>query len=185
MKTRLIKTPLKELFLVEIDPHIDERGFVFEPWHKLDFKEAGLNVDFVQEVHSRSKANIIRGIHYHTEKSPIAKLIRCIVGSVFMVAVDLRKNSESYGKWHGIELSAENKKQLYLPVGFGVGFAVLSESAEILYKFTHYYDPSSDRAIRWDDPDLAIQWPYNNPILSERDKRASSFLEYKNSPDNL
>lgn len=181
MKTRLINTPLKDLFLIEIDPFEDERGFVFEPWHKQHFKEAGLDLSFVQEVHSKSKNKVIRGIHYHDEKTPIAKLIRCIAGKVYMVAADLRKDSETYGKWYGVELSSDNKKQLAVPVGFGVGFAVLSEFAEVLYKFTNYYDPASDRAIQWNDKDLAIEWPYQDPILSTRDKNAESFANHKNS----
>lgn len=184
MKTKLVETPLKDLLVVEIDPFEDERGFVFEPWHKKDFQEAGLDLTFVQEVHSKSRHKVIRGIHYHHEGTPIAKLIRCIVGQVFLVAVDLRKNSETYGKWHGIEISADNKKQLYVPAGFGVGFAVLSNSAELLYKFTHYYDPSSDGSVRWDDKDLAIDWPFTDPILSDRDKAAKSFIDSTNSLEN-
>lgn len=183
MKTRIIETPLKDLVIVEIDYFQDQRGFLIESWHKHDFKKAGLDLNFVQEVHSKSKHKVLRGLHYQNMAAPLAKLIRCIYGNVFVVAVDLRTHSKTFGKWFSIELSSENKKQLYVPVGFAFGFAALSDSAELLYKFTEFYTPSSERILQWNDKDLGIIWPFTDPIISSRDANAMTLAQYRKKPD--
>lgn len=182
MEIKLSKTPLKDVLLVDIDYFQDKRGFVIEPWHKKDFAKAGLHVDFIQEVHSKSKYKVIRGLHYQDLKSPMAKLIRCIYGSIFFVTVDLRIKSDTFGEWFSVTLTGDNKKQLFVPVGFAVGFAVLSDAAEAIYKLTGFYTKTSEHVILWNDKDLTIKWPYADPILSERDKTGVSFAEYKKHP---
>lgn len=182
MKTKLTKTPLEGLLIIEIDYFQDERGFLIESWHKRDFQKAGLDLAFVQEVHSRSKYKVLRGLHFQNMKAPLEKLIRCINGTIYAVAVDLRVRSTTFGKWFSIELSSENKKQLYVPVGFAFGFTVLSDAAELLYKFTGYYNPSTEKVILWNDKYLAISWPYDNPILSTRDTNGTTLKDYKKDP---
>ena len=183
MKTRLIETPLKDLIVIDIDYFQDKRGFLIESWHKHDFQKAGLNLTFVQEVHSRSKYKVLRGLHFQNMKAPIEKLIRCIYGQAFCVAVDLRIKSQTFGKWFSIELSAENKKQLFVPVGFAFGFTVISDFAELLYKFTGYYEPLAERTILWNDKNLSISWPYNNDLmLSKKDIHGITLQEYKKNP---
>lgn len=182
MKTRLVKTPLKDLEIIEIDYFQDKRGFLIESWHKRDFQKAGLDLTFVQEVQSRSKHRVLRGLHFQNMKVPIAKLIRCIYGNAFSVAVDLRTKSPTFGKYFSVELSAENKKQIYVPVGFAFGFAVLSPFAELLYKCTGFYDPSAEKTLLWSDRDLSIPWPFDKPILSIKDTQGMAFAQYRKDP---
>lgn len=182
MKTKLIKTPVEGLVIVEIDYFQDERGFFIEPWNKRDFNDAGLPVDFIQEGHSRSKSGVLRGLHYQNQTAPMGKLVRCILGKIFDVAVDIRPTSRSFGKWFGVNLDSENKKQLYVPPGFAHGFVALSEFAEVQYKQTEYYTPSSEGTIVWNDTDIGIEWPVVDPILSERDKNGTSFKDYLKHP---
>ncbi len=182
MKTHLIPTPLSDLVLVTIDYFQDERGFFIESWHKRDFKAAGLDLEFVQEGHSRSGANVLRGLHFQNMTAPMGKLLRCTVGRIFDVAVDLRVGSPTFGKWFGVELSADNQKQIYVPVGFAHGFATLSDFAEVQYKQTCFYTPSSEGTIAWNDPDIGVTWPITNPILSKRDQHGMSFQEYLKKP---
>lgn len=182
MKIRLTETPLKDLIVIEVECFQDDRGFLMESWNKEDFKKSGLNLAFFQEVHSKSKHKTLRGLHYQDAAAPVEKLVRCIQGNTFFVAVDLRKKSSTFGKWYGIELTAENKKQLYIPIGFAVGFTVLTDSAEMLYKFTKPYKRSSDKVMRWNDANLDIKWPITDPTLSNRDQRGISFVEYKKNP---
>lgn len=158
-----------------IEPKIfgDQRGFFFESFNQKQWqKTTGLSTRFVQDNHSRSARGVLRGLHYQIEQVQ-AKLVRVIVGEVFDVAVDIRRHSPTFGKWVGVRLSAENKRQLWIPEGFAHGFLVLSEVAEFLYKTTDYYAPEHERAIIWNDPNLAIHWPTDEePTLSEKDKRA-------------
>lgn len=182
MKPNLIPTPLKDLFVLELKRFGDERGYFFESWHKKDFQDTGLNVDFVQENQSGSKKGVLRGLHYQDTSAPLVKLVRCVHGEIFDVAIDLRVHSETFGKWFGITLSAENMKQLYVPIGFAHGFVTTSDYAEILYKQTGYYDPSAEGGIIWNDTDLSIKWPVENPILSEKDKECKSLKEYIKNP---
>ncbi len=182
MKTTLIKTPLPDLMIVEIDYFEDERGFFIESWNRRTFAEAGLNVDFMQDNHSRSRKGVLRGLHYQDMSAPIAKLVRCTFGAIFDVAVDLRVGSPTFGQWYGIELSAENKKQLYVPVGFAHGFATLTDFAEVQYKQTGYYAPQAEGCIIWNDPDVGIDWPIDAPILSQKDKAGMSLQAYLKTP---
>ncbi|AOV17461.1 dTDP-4-dehydrorhamnose 3,5-epimerase [Acidihalobacter aeolianus] len=159
--------------VVLIEPKVfgDERGFFFESFNRKRFEEAvGCSVDFVQDNHSRSARNVLRGLHYQIQQ-PQGKLVRVVVGEVFDVAVDIRRNSPTFGHWVGEVLSADNKRQLWVPPGFAHGFVTLSEHAEFLYKTTDYYAPEFERCIIWDDPDIGIDWPGEGPFnLSGKDK---------------
>ena len=183
MKMRMNKTPLDGLLVVEIDFFRDERGFFMESWHKRDFAEAGLPYEFVQDSHSRSAHRVLRGLHYQDMRSPMAKLIRCTVGRVLDVAADLRVGSPTFGKWFSIELTAENKTQLLVPLGFAHGFLTLSDVCEIQYKQTEYYRPEAEGGVAWNDKDIAIDWPLRNPpILSRRDQNQPSLKQYLQNP---
>ena len=160
--------------VVLIEPRVfgDERGFFFESFNQEQFESAiGRSVKFVQDNHSRSVRNVLRGLHYQV-RQPQGKLVRVVSGEIFDVAVDIRKGSATFGQWVGEVLSAENKRQLWIPEGFAHGFVVLSESAELLYKSTDYYAPTHERCIAWDDPSLAIEWPIDGaPTLSVKDTK--------------
>lgn len=168
-----IPTALPEMLILEPKVFGDERGFFYESFNARDFEAAtGLRREFVQDNHSRSAKNVLRGLHYQVER-PQGKLVRVVAGEVFDVAVDIRRDSPNYGKWVGVHLSAENKRQLWIPEGFAHGFLVLSEYADFLYKATDYYHPQSERGIAWNDPTLGIVWPsVGQPTLSEKDARA-------------
>lgn len=167
-------TPLAIPGVILFEPKVfgDERGFFFESFNQRQFEEAvGRPVQFVQDNHSRSVKNVLRGLHYQILQ-PQGKLVRVVAGEVFDVAVDLRQCSPTFGQWVGVQLSAENKHQLWVPEGFGHGFVVLSETAEFLYKTTDYYAPEHERCIAWDDPVLGIDWPISGgPSLSAKDSR--------------
>ena len=182
MKTNIFDTGISGLVVVEIEAAWDERGFFLESWNKRDFAATGLNAEFVQDNHSRSTKGVLRGIHYQDMRAPIAKLVRCTVGAIWDVGVDLRVSSPTFGKWVGVELSAENQKQFYLPVGLGHGFVTLTEYAEVQYKQTDYYAPSAEGCVMWNDLDLAIDWPIKAPLLSGRDQRGMSLKEYLEHP---
>ncbi len=166
--------------MLVIEPQVfgDERGFFYESYNeKVLLEKAGIVGHFVQDNHSRSAKNVLRGLHYQI-KQPQGKLVRVVVGSVFDVAVDLRKSSKTFGQWAGMHLSAEHKQQLWVPAGFAHGFLVLSEYAEFLYKTTDYYAPEHERCILWKDPDLAIAWPIlEEPVLSAKDRAGKSLQE--------
>lgn len=171
---KVIPTALPEVLILEPKVFGDERGFFMESWNARTFAEAtGLDVTFVQDNHSRSAKNVLRGIHYQVVK-PQGKLVRVVSGAVFDVAVDLRRSSPSFGRWVGIELSAENKRQLWVPPGFGHAFLVLSDYADFLYKTTEYWIAQHDRSLRWNDPTLAVQWPLAGalPQLAAKDAAA-------------
>lgn len=177
----MIATPLRIADVVLIEPKVfgDERGFFFESFNQRQFEEAiGRSVDFVQDNHSKSVKHVLRGLHFQTEQAQ-GKLVRVVQGEVFDVAVDVRRDSPTFGQWAGAHLSAENKHQLWVPEGFAHGFVVLSDTAEFLYKTTDYYAPQFEAAIRWDDPDIGIEWPFEGePILSAKDAAAMSFKDY-------
>lgn len=165
------KTNIKDVFIIEPQVFGDERGYFMETFKDSDFKEAGLNYHFVQDNQSKSRKGVLRGLHYQLHY-PQAKLVRVISGEVFDVAVDLRKNSPTYGKWVGVVLSAENKKMFMIPRGFAHGFVVLSETAEFVYKCDELYHPEDEGGIMWNDPEIGIEWPYQGePLLSEKDKK--------------
>ena len=182
MKTNIVDTGISGLVVVEIEPARDERGFFLESWNKRDFARAGLDVDFVQDNHSRSGKGVLRGLHYQDMTAPIGKLVRCTLGAIWDVGVDLRVSSPTFGQWVGVELTAENQKQFYLPVGIAHGFVTLTEYAEVQYKQTDYYAPAAEGCVIWNDPDLAIDWPIKAPVLSDRDQRGMSLKEYLEHP---
>ena len=176
---KFTRTKIPDVILVEPDLYRDERGFLMETWHRKKFRDGGIDVDFVQDNHSHSGRHILRGLHYQIKQAQ-GKLVRVASGEVFDVAVDLRRSSPAFGQWVGEFLSEENKKMLWIPPGFAHGFLVTSESADLCYKCTEFYAPEYDRAIRWDDPDLAIDWPLPKgvePILSDKDSEATLFRE--------
>ena len=171
---------IPEVLILEPKVFGDERGFFFESFNQREFEKAtGLKRNFVQDNHSRSVKNVLRGLHYQVQQ-PQGKLIRCIAGEVFDVAVDIRKDSPTFGQWVGFSLSAENKRQAWIPEGFAHGFLVLSDIAEILYKTTDYYAPEHERTLRWDDPVISIDWPLSTPpVLSMKDAKGALFNEMK------
>ena len=169
---KIIKTKLNGVLIIEPDVFGDNRGFFMESWNKKKMEEVGLYYDFVQDNHSKSTVKgTLRGIHFQKGDKAQAKLVRCVKGVVLDVAVDLRKNSPTFKQWVGVELSAENKKQLLIPRGFGHGFLTLTDDVEFLYKADNYYVPEADAGIRWNDPDIGVEWGIKNPILSEKDKK--------------
>lgn len=182
MKVIITGTPLADLKVVEIDYPKDERGFFMESWNARDFAAAGLDLNFVQDSLSGSKQAVLRGMHFQDKRAPISKLVRCSQGIVFDVAVDMRKSSKTLGKWFGIELSSENKKQLYIPAGFAHGYQVLSDWAEVSYKQTEYWRPEAEICLVWNDADVRIDWPIAEPIVSEKDARGISFADYLKNP---
>ena len=182
MKTTLTRTPLEDFVVIDIDYFEDERGFFIESWNERDFAAAGLELHFVQDSHSRSKQSVLRGLHYQDMSAPMGKLVRCTLGAVFDVAVDLRTKSPTFGQWFGVELTEENKRLIFVPVGFAHGFATLSNVAEIQYKQTGFYTPPAEGSIRWNDPEIGIDWPLSDPILSDRDQGSMSLAEYKQNP---
>ena len=175
---RATPTAIPDVLVIEPKVFGDERGFFYESYNEKAFHEAtGLDVQFVQDNHSKSARNVLRGLHYQVQQ-PQGKLVRVVQGEVFDVAVDIRKDSKTYGQWVGEILSADNKKQLWIPPGLAHGFVVLSETAEFLYKTTDYYAPAHERCIAWNDPDLAIAWPIDGmPSLSAKDAAGIAFRE--------
>lgn len=175
---KAIPTRLAEVLILEPRVFGDERGFFYESFNARAFEEAtGVRRDFVQDNHSRSARGVLRGLHYQIEQ-PQGKLVRVVAGEVLDVAVDIRRGSPGFGQWVGVRLSAENKRQLWVPEGFAHGFVVLSEYAEFLYKTTDYYAPAHERCIRWDDPELAIDWQFDSvPQLSAKDQAAPTLRD--------
>jgi dTDP-4-dehydrorhamnose 3,5-epimerase len=169
-------TPLPGVVLVEPTVFSDPRGFFMETYHAPKFAEAGISEAFVQDNHSRSVQDTLRGLHYQIER-PQGKLVRVVAGEVFDVAVDIRRGSPTFGRWHGVNLSADNRLQLYVPPGFAHGFCVVSDTADVIYKCTDVYAPKGERTIRWDDPELAVAWPVARPLLSEKDAAAPTLAE--------
>jgi dTDP-4-dehydrorhamnose 3,5-epimerase len=173
---KIIPTEIPEVMLIEPRVFGDERGFFFESFNEQVFQDKiGPDVRFVQDNHSRSAANVLRGLHYQIQQTQ-GKLVRVVAGAVFDVAVDIRRSSATFGQWVGYELSAENKKQLWVPAGFAHGFLSLTDGTEVLYKATDFYAPTHERAILWNDPDLDIAWPLTTePVVSGKDQVAQSF----------
>jgi dTDP-4-dehydrorhamnose 3,5-epimerase len=155
----------------------DERGFFMETYKKEDFEKAGIKGEFVQDNHSRSRYGVLRGLHFQKEPYAQAKIVRCVRGVIFDVAVDLRRDSPTFGKWVGVILSEFNKHQLYIPRGFAHGFCVLSEVAEVVYKVDNKYAPDYEGGVIWNDEDIGIEWPIDEPILSEKDKKWPTLKE--------
>jgi len=173
----VIQTSLPGVLILEPKVFGDDRGFFFESYNKKALEKVGITAEFVQDNHSRSVRNVLRGLHYQIQQ-PQGKLVRVIQGEVFDVAVDIRKSSPSFGKWDGVTLSAENRRMLWVPPGFVHGFLVLSEVVEFLYKTTDYWAPEHERCIMWNDPELSIRWPLEGePIVSAKDKTGCLFKD--------
>lgn len=180
------KTSIEGVVIIDVKSYGDERGFFMETYKKPDFEKGGITCDFVQDNQSSSVKGVLRGLHFQINH-PQSKLVRVIKGSVFDVAVDLRKNSPTFGKWEGVELSAENKRQFFIPRGFAHGFMVLSEQAEFCYKCDDVYHPDDEGGLMWNDPAIAVKWPelencgeIRYPILSKKDQRHQSLEEFLN-----
>jgi dTDP-4-dehydrorhamnose 3,5-epimerase len=182
MNIHVVPTRLEGVVLIDTEYFRDERGFFVENYHRRLFEEHGLRYDFVQDNHSRSAHKVLRGFHYQDMTAPMGKLVRCTFGRVLDVAVDLRVGSPTFGQWVSAELSDENMRQIMVPPGFGHAFVTLSEFAEVQYKCTGFYTPSSESGIRWDDPDVAVDWPIKDPVLSKRDQTSPSFQDYLKKP---
>jgi dTDP-4-dehydrorhamnose 3,5-epimerase len=175
----IVETGLQGCVIIEPKVFGDDRGFFLETFHASRYVDlAKISLPFVQDNHSRSSLGVLRGLHFQRKK-PQGKLVRVVIGEVFDVAVDIRSGSDTFGKWEGVILSEQNKKQLWVPPGFAHGFVVLSDTADFEYKCTDYYDPSDEGSILWNDPDLDISWPIENPILSNKDARADRLADLK------
>ena len=180
---RFEQTKIKDVYIIDVKKYGDNRGYFMETYKKSDFVAAGLNYNFVQDNQSSSRRGVLRGLHFQ-KKYPQAKLVRVLSGEVFDVAVDLRKNSETYGQWVGVILSGENGKQFMIPKGFAHGFLVLSDEAEFCYKVTDFYHPNDEGGLMYNDPDIAVQWPIPEGmteadlILSDKDKVNASYKDY-------
>ncbi|MGC8767121.1 MAG: dTDP-4-dehydrorhamnose 3,5-epimerase [Brevinematia bacterium] len=180
-KINVVETELDGVVIIEPKVFRDERGFFLESWNKKDFEEIGLDIDFVQDNHSRSVKGVLRGLHFQ-EKYQQGKLVRVVRGRIFDVAVDIRKESPTFSKWVGVYLSDEDMRMFYIPPGFAHGFLVLSDFADVLYKTTEFYYPEYDRGIIWNDKDIGIKWPFyeigiNQPILSKKDSSLPTLRE--------
>ena len=177
MPFRFERLEISEVILIEPLVFPDERGFFMEAYKYSEFARFGIKERFVQDNHSRTVKGVLRGLHYQNPPKAQGKLIRVIVGEIFDVAVDIRKGSPTYGKWVGVNLSAENKKMLYIPPGFAHGFCVLSDEAEVLYKTTEEYAPECEAGILWNDPEIGIKWPIEFPIISPKDSKWPTLRE--------
>jgi dTDP-4-dehydrorhamnose 3,5-epimerase len=174
---------LNDVVVVKPEVFEDGRGFFTEFYREDQFKELGLPANFVQANHSRSQKNVLRGLHFQWSP-PMGKLMRVTYGSAYLVAVDIRKGSPTLGKWFGMELSAQNKLEIWAPAGFARGFCVLSDFAEIQYLTTGVYNIKAESGIRWNDPEIGIEWPISDPVLSDKDKNAQSLSEWLAKPDS-
>lgn len=162
---------IPEIILIEPKIFHDERGCFIEVYKYSDFAQFGIEESFVQDNHTKSKKNVLRGLHYQKNPRAQGKLVRCLRGKIFDVAVDIREGSSTFGQWIGMELSEENNRMLYIPPAFAHGFVVLSDTADVIYKCTKEYSPENDRGIIWNDPDISIKWPVENPVISEKDRK--------------
>jgi dTDP-4-dehydrorhamnose 3,5-epimerase len=174
----IIKTSIQDLFVIKPDIFKDERGYFFESYSKTKYEEKGLTMNFVQDNESRSMKNVLRGLHFQKPPFSQGKLVRVIKGSVIDIAVDLRKESKSYGKWHSITLTGENKLMFWIPEGFAHGFVCLEDDTVFTYKCSNVYNKESEGSLRWNDPDLNIEWNTADPILSEKDKISPFFKDF-------
>jgi dTDP-4-dehydrorhamnose 3,5-epimerase len=175
---RRLDTELPDVVLIEPEVHGDERGFLVETFREEEMAGLGIDVPFVQDNHSRSRGPVLRGIHLQRGQ---AKLVRCPRGRIWDVAVDLRPASPTYKRWEGHELDGESHRMLFIPPGFGHGFCLLTEEADVLYRLSTYYDPELESGVAWDDPELGIEWPISEPLLSDRDRGAPSLSEVESS----
>tara|TARA_B100000795_G_scaffold244709_1_gene209382 strand:+ start:324 stop:860 length:537 start_codon:yes stop_codon:yes gene_type:complete len=175
----IVKTSLNDCVIIAPKVFADDRGFFMETFHASRYADlTGISLPFVQDNHSHSLRGVLRGLHFQ-KKKPQGKLVRVVKGEIYDVAVDIRKDSSTFGQWEGVILSEKNKKQFWVPPGFAHGFLVLSDVADFEYKCTDYYDPSDEGSILWNDPDLNIDWPMKNPVLSDKDKNANKLVNLK------
>lgn len=182
---KVTRLDIEGLCIIEPAVHGDHRGYFMETYNQQDMAAEGLDMVFVQDNQSMSRKGVLRGLHFQ-KQFPQGKLVRVIRGAVFDVAVDLRRNSPTFGKWYGVELTAENKKQFYLPPGFAHGFVVLSDEAEFCYKTTDFYHPDDEGGLMWNDPDIGVEWPLDKVgevLLSEKDKVNPSFAQLATDPN--
>ena len=182
-KISIISTHLNGLFVLKPEVFGDHRGFFMESYRADQFAELGLPTDFPQDNHSRSKRGVLRGLHFQWDK-PQAKLMRVTYGSAFVVAVDIRKGSPTLGQWHGTIISDENKVQVYAPAGFARGFCAISDYVEVQYKCTSLWNPNTESGILWNDPEIGIEWPINETILSEKDSKAQTLSKWLNTKES-
>lgn len=180
---KIEKTKFDGLYVITPVILKDNRGFFAEIYRKDRLKEAGIDINFVQDNQSQSKKNIIRGLHFQWDP-PLGKLMRVIKGEVFMVVADIRKKSKTFSQWFGLKISEKNMKQVYAPFGFATGFCVLSDLADVQYKYTDFYNSQGEANILWNDPDLKIKWPVRKPILSDRDRNALTFNSWLKKPES-
>lgn len=178
---RFVETALPGVILVEPTVHRDHRGFFLETYHRKKYARGGIDAAFVQDNHSRSARGILRGLHAQGRR-PQGKLVRCVEGAIFDVAVDIRRGSPTFARWTGAELTAEGFRQMWIPPGFAHGFCVLTEAAQVEYKCTEVYLPEDELAVRWDDPEIGIEWPIDEPVLSEKDRGAPRLSEIEELP---
>jgi dTDP-4-dehydrorhamnose 3,5-epimerase len=175
-------TPLAGVLSIQPQVHGDERGVFLETYHAKWYRDAGIDLSFVQDNHSRSRQGVLRGFHYQDMTAPMAKLVRCTSGAVLDVVVDLRLDSPTFGKSFGIELTGENHRQVLVPVGFGHAFLTLSAQADVEYKCSGYYEPSAEHTIAWNDSEIAAAWPTTTPIVSAKDARGMTLADYRARP---
>ncbi|MGB7516675.1 MAG: dTDP-4-dehydrorhamnose 3,5-epimerase [Candidatus Acidiferrum sp.] len=183
MDIKIESRHLKDVVVLVPDVFQDSRGFFMETFREDQFKAAGLPTHFVQDNHSRSVKGVVRGLHFQWDP-PMGKLMRVTLGSAFLVAVDIRKGSPTLGKWSGVEASAENRREVWAPAGFARGFCVLSDVAEIQYKCTGIYSNKGESGIRWNDPEIGIDWPVSDPLLSEKDRNAQTLAQWLSRPES-
>jgi dTDP-4-dehydrorhamnose 3,5-epimerase len=174
MSFKRLETELDDLVLIEPTLHGDERGYLVETFRKSELAELGIEIEFVQDNQTRSRGRVLRGIHMQRGQ---AKLVRCPRGRIWDVAVDMRPDSPTYRRWEGFELDGEKHRQLFVPPGFGHGFCLLSDEADVLYRLSAYFDPELETGIAWNDPEIGIEWPIEDPVLSERDRSAPSLAD--------
>jgi dTDP-4-dehydrorhamnose 3,5-epimerase len=179
IKMHIKERKIRGIFEIQLEPHKDKRGFFMRVYDDTIFERHGIHRIWVQENHSLSvEKGVIRGMHFQFPPHTETKLVRALSGEIYDVFIDLRKGSSTFGQWDSIKLSADNKKMIYIPRGFAHGFCTLTQNCEVVYKVDNYYAPDSEGSIRWNDPDLGIDWPVNKPILSEKDSKAKSFREF-------
>jgi dTDP-4-dehydrorhamnose 3,5-epimerase len=182
MEIQVMKSELDGILIIEPDIFRDDRGFFTESYSKRAFQQHGLDYTFVQDNHSRSKRGVLRGFHYQDKTAPQYRLVRCTLGEIWDVVVDLREGSPTLGKWLGISLTSENRKQILIAPEFAHAFVTISEFAEVQYKCTNFHTPSAEKGLFWNDPDIGVLWPLKDPILSSKDSNQMSFSEYLKNP---
>lgn len=182
MDIHVTKTKIDGVVVIDTDFFRDERGMFMEVYHRERYAEHGIPDEMVQDNHSRSEKKVLRGFHYQDMTAPMGKLVRCTAGAILDVAVDLRVSSPTFGQWVAVELTADNMRQIWVPAGFGHAFATLSDSADVQYKCSGYYAPSSEGTVAWNDPEIGVEWPFNDPILSARDTAGMSLAAYRERP---